>query len=151
MKDLKAKFVLKEKSEFKYFEVKLDSTDMVVDNAKVYEIVMPTNSKETYFLVMGDLVKKRDLIRQIDPAYKSENVMRDQMDFLERIKAKENAKVTSHLTDVIDDDLDDLDELGISDDDAPELADVTIDKKSDTDKEEISLGSSTTDHVADSV
>ncbi|XWV24621.1 hypothetical protein QJ856_gp1164 [Tupanvirus deep ocean] len=118
MKDIRSKFNLKEEPEIKYFEVKAETTDMVIDGVKAYRISMPENTKESYFLLIGDLQMKSGLIRQIDPAYKADKVFKEQHDFLERIKAKENAKTTELTEDLLEDDeeFDDLDELGISDD-----------------------------------
>jgi uncharacterized protein YbjQ (UPF0145 family) len=132
MKDVKSKFSLTEKPEYKFFEVRAETTDMVISDVKTYEIIMPINTKETYLLVLGDLQMKTGLIRQIDPAYKSEKVFKEQNDFLERIKAKEKSKTTALSEDLLEEELDDLDELGISDDEKniPKLAmDQTIDNK----------------------
>jgi len=109
MKDIKSKFILNEKAEFKYFEVKAEATDMIIENVKTYQIVMPNNVKEIYFLVIGDLQMKSALIRRIDPAYKADKIFQEQNDFLERIQAKENSKImelSEELDDLEEDDLD---------------------------------------------
>ena len=117
MKDLRAKFTLEPQDKFKFMEVKKDTTLMVVDGTMVYKIVMPAKTKETYLLVVGDLDMKSRLIRRIDPNYKSEKVFQEQNEFLERIKAKENAKIKAVPEDLIDEEFDELDELGFSDSD----------------------------------
>ena len=94
MSDIKNKFSLEEKPEFYYFEVKVNVTEMVISDARVYKLLMSSNAKEIYMLIIGDLQMKTSLIRNIDPMYKSENFIRDQDDFLERIKAAENLKTT---------------------------------------------------------
>jgi len=120
MRDIRSKFSMKEEPDIKYLEVKAETTDMVIDGVKAYRISMPENTKESYFLFIGDLQMKSGLIRQIDPSYKSENVFKEQYDFLERIKAKENSKTKELTEDIIEDDFDDLEELGLSDDELDE-------------------------------
>ena len=112
MKDIKGKFSFQEQSEFYFFEVQVNSTEMVIANAKVQKFVMPANTKETYMLIIGDLQMKSSLIKQIDPAYRSDNVFRDQRDFLERIKASEKVKTMESPEDLIEDE---IDALGIPD------------------------------------
>ena len=114
MKDLRSKFILEEKPEYKFFEVKAETTDMVISNVKTYRIVMPPNTKETYLLIIGDLQMKTGLIRQIDPAYKIDKVLKEQNDFLEQIKAKEKSKTTILSENLLEEETDDLDQLGIS-------------------------------------
>ena len=130
MKDLRSKFILEQKDKFKYVEVKAETTDMVIDNSRVYQITMPPKTTNVYLLIVGDLELKSKLLRQIDPNYKSEQVFDDHSEFLERIKAKENAKVKESAEDLIDEEFDELEELGISDEDekaeSPQLAPVEI-------------------------
>lgn len=89
IRDIKSKFTLVENKEFCFFEVKSISAEMIITNAKVYQINIsnqPTNTKEIYLLVKGDLQMKYDVISRIDPSYKNNNTLRDQDDFLERIR-----------------------------------------------------------------
>lgn len=114
MKDLKYKFSITETPVYKYFEAKAQSTDMIIDGVRTYEISMPENVTEKYLLIIGDLQMKSNLIRQIDPAYKCENVLQEQNDFLERIKAKDTSKIRELSEDLLEEEFDDLDALGIS-------------------------------------
>ncbi|AUL78934.3 hypothetical protein QJ857_gp1225 [Tupanvirus soda lake] len=141
MKDIRSKFSLKEEPEIKYFEVKAETTDMVIDGVRAYRISMPENTKETYFLLIGDLQMKSGLIRQIDPAYKADKVFKEQHDFLERIKAKENAKTTELTEDLLEDEdeFDDLDELGISDDESNSSDEESVPKLINNETKEIEV------------
>ncbi|AQN68534.1 hypothetical protein [Saudi moumouvirus] len=100
MSDIKSKFVLKLQPDFNFFEVKHETTDMVITDSIVYEIIISQNIKEKYYLVIGDLQMKSGIIRRIDPAYKFDNVLKEQSDFLERIKAKEQIKITEYPEDL---------------------------------------------------
>ncbi|AFX92814.1 hypothetical protein CE11_00788 [Megavirus courdo11] len=66
---------------------------MVIIDSQVYEIMISEKSQDKYFLVIGDLQVKSGVIRRLDPGYKFENILREQTDFLDRIKAKEKAKI----------------------------------------------------------
>lgn len=92
MKDIKNKFSLVEQPSIKYLEIKAETTAMVIENVRAYTITMPVESDKKYMLFIGDLQMKSGLIRQIDPAYKIDNVVKEQQDFLERIRAIEGAK-----------------------------------------------------------
>ncbi len=111
MKDMRAKFTLIDQPSYYYFEVKSDATDMVVDGVKTYRIDIPGKSNDIYLLLIGDLQIKRGLIKQIDPAYQSDQTMEEQNDFLKRILEKENIKTT-----VFDEDLPPLIEKDLDDD-----------------------------------
>lgn len=113
MKDIRSKFVLREIPDYKYFEVKAQITDMVIDNVKTYELIMPDSIKEKYLLLLGDLQMKSGLIKQIDPSYGGDKVLQEQSDFLNRIKAKENIKTNEISEDILDKDFTDIDMLGI--------------------------------------
>lgn len=115
MKDLKGKFSLEKQDKFKFLEVRAETTDMVIVNAEIYKIGMPVNTKVSYFIVIGDLQLKTGLIKQIDPNYNMASVLKEQNDFLERIKAKENAKIKEVEEEILDEEFNDFDELGISD------------------------------------
>jgi NACalpha-BTF3-like transcription factor len=92
---------MEELSDFKFVEVRKNSSDMVIEHADVYKIDL--GSTDTYLLVIGDINMKRDVAKQIDPGFESEKLLDEYDDFLQRIKAKEGTEVTSH-------DLEDLDE-----------------------------------------
>ena len=105
MQDIRSNFSLTENREYRYLEFKAETTDMVIEDVKMYNIGMPKETKEIYFLITGDLQMKSGLIKQKDPSYEFENVIADQYEFLERIKSKENSK-TVELPGEINDDLD---------------------------------------------
>lgn len=113
MKDIKSKFSIEEQADYFYFEVKSNVTDMVITKAKVYKIILPSTKKmnELYMLIVGDLQMKSDLIRQIDPLYKNENIAKHQNDFLDRIRAIEQLKTMESPENLIEDEIDELDEL----------------------------------------
>lgn len=117
MKDIKSKFVLVPDPNIKYLEVKAETTDMVIDNTKAYRIIMPDKIKEQYIMFIGHLQMKSGLLREIDPTIGFDKISRDHSDLLERIKAKENSKITEHNENFIDDEFDDLEDLCVSDDD----------------------------------
>ena len=113
MKDIRTKFTLEPRTEIKYVEVKAETTAMIIDNAGVYKINLPFKTNDTYFLIIGDLQLKSGLIRQIDPAYKADKVIKEQSEFLERIKAKENAKIKEADENILGEEFDDTDQLGL--------------------------------------
>ena len=124
MDDIKSKFTLEAQSNIKYFEVKANSTDMVIEDPTVYKLVMPATAKQTYLLIIGDLQMKSAIVRRIDPAYKAEVMFKEQNDFLERIKAKENAKTEGLNEMTLEDELDDLEDLGVSSDEDETIPDL---------------------------
>ena len=91
MTNIRSKFIMEEQMGYKYFEVKYETTDMVINNAKVHKFAM----KGTCFIIIGDLQMKSKLALEIDPAYKVDSVLKEQSDFLERIKAKEEKNTVS--------------------------------------------------------
>jgi hypothetical protein len=103
LKDLKSKFTVTMTTNYQFFEVKAEVTDMVIVNAVVYTILMPSNVEKTYLLILGDLQMKTGVIRQIDPSYQSDKTFRDHDDFLERIKAREDTKISSIPDSILDD------------------------------------------------
>ncbi|BCS83417.1 hypothetical protein QLL95_gp0706 [Cotonvirus japonicus] len=111
MRDFKSKFSIKLQPDYNFFEGKVETTDMIIENSIVYEIDMNVNQKTKYFLVVGDLQLKSGLLRQIDPMYKSESVVEEQNEFIERIKAKEDIKIQESDADVLESesDNDDID------------------------------------------
>jgi hypothetical protein len=115
MKDIRGKFTLTEESNIKYLEVRAETTNMVIENVKAYKIIMPEKIKHQYILFIGDLQMKSDLLRKIDPAYGFDKISREHNDLFERIKAKENSKTEEYDEKITDDELDDLEELNVSD------------------------------------
>lgn len=126
MKDLRARFNLQPMADVRYFEVKMEATAMIIENATVYKLTMPASTSETYLLVLGDLQMKSQLLRRIDPAYGSDKILQDRSDFLERIKTQENVKITEHQEDLLEEEFDDLDALGLSSEENSDK--VTTDK-----------------------
>lgn len=91
MSDLKSKFDLGNRLNFKYLELRMETADAIIVDTEVFEIKIP-GQKERYFIIIGDLQMKRELINQIDPSYGSEKVIEEQLDFVERLKANESEK-----------------------------------------------------------
>lgn len=123
MQDIRSCYHLVQKTEYRFVEFKAETTDMVIENVKIYEINMPNGTKEKYFLVIGDLQMKTGLIKQKDPSYEFEDVITDQYEFLERIQSKENSK-TIELSEEVDDELDSSEEPKIK---VPETIDLNND------------------------
>lgn len=117
MKDLRSKFSLIPIEGVKYFEVKMESTAMLIENATVYKLVMPASTPDIYILVVGDLQMKSQVLRRIDPAYGADRVFQEHSDFLERIKAQENTKITEYKEDLLEKEFSDLDALGLPSED----------------------------------
>lgn len=90
-KDLQTKFMLEPHHEYRFLEVRSDSTDMVIDNAIIYKIAILNHTTE-YFIVIGDLQIKSSMIKSIDAGYNMDKVFDEQSDFLRRIKEKENCQ-----------------------------------------------------------
>jgi hypothetical protein len=90
IRDLKNKFILHKKDEFKYFETKAETTFMVIDKLKVYQIDIPLKDtmKETYWLIVGDLKLKSAIIKDLDPSYKMDKIIEEQAEFMGKIKER---------------------------------------------------------------
>jgi NACalpha-BTF3-like transcription factor len=143
MKTIRSKFTLEQLSEYKFVEVRTDTTDMVIDGATVYKINISEKAKETYLLIVGDLQLKSSLIRQIDPAYKIDKVIKEQYDFLERIKAKENAKIIESQENIFhDEEFDELKNIESSDSDDEGTYISGIAKTSETNNPNTSISTS---------
>jgi hypothetical protein len=91
MADLKSKFDLGKRLNFKYLELRMETADAVIVDTEVYEIKF-SGQTERYFIIIGDLQMKRELINQIDPSYGSEKVIEEQIDLVERLKTNEIEK-----------------------------------------------------------
>lgn len=102
MRNLRERFTLIEDNSFRYFEVNINTTDMVIDKVKVYHIKMPVEVKEKYLLIVGDLQLKSGLLKTIDPNHKSEKMYQEQTEFMERIRAKEGTLVKEAVEDCLD-------------------------------------------------
>jgi hypothetical protein len=132
MADLHSRFGEKivEMPDFKFVELRKNSTDMVIEHADIYKINLGT--KETYLLVVGDLNMKRDVARKIDPGFESEKIHDEYEDFLNRIKAKEATKISMSDADILEDNFDnpeDLDMEDSDDEDVPALVEEKLDGK----------------------
>ena len=117
--DLHSKFgsKLTELPDYKFIELRKNASDLVIEHSEVYKIDL--GAKDTYLLVIGDVNMKREVARQIDPAYEADSLIDEYDDFLQRIKAKEGVKTTVHDTKAeIDSDLED-------DEEVPELEPVS--------------------------
>ena len=89
MNDFSSKFTYHLLNQYKYFEVRAETTDMVIDRVQIYQIEMPKMDK-VFLLVKGDLQLKSGLTRTIDPNYNADDVVQEQSEFMDRIIAKEN-------------------------------------------------------------
>ena len=136
--DLRSKtgFKLTEDPDIQYFEVLVNSTSMVIEDAKMYTLTLSSEAKETILIIIGDLAMKSAVIRRIDPAYKVDKVFKEQTEFLDRIRAREDTQTfdmgaiddLASDTDSMDGrDIEEFDirELGL-DDECPLLEPVTI-------------------------
>jgi hypothetical protein len=84
MKDIKGKFKLEFQDKYDFCEFRKDATDMVIDNVDIYKINIST--KETHYLIIGDLQMKSMLIRQIDPSYEIDHTTDEHNSFIEKIQ-----------------------------------------------------------------
>lgn len=118
MKDLKNKFNLVKQGEYKYFEIKIDTTPMVVCDPIVYIISMPDNYEKKLYLVEGNLVMKNKVIRDIDPSYKMDDVVEEQLEHMEMIKSMEDCetKDCGYDNELVDDGIEIIDDPIIIDD-----------------------------------
>ena len=82
------KYTMELQSQYKYVEVKIGATCLVIDTANIYKINLP-HTKEYCLLIAGDLQMKSGLIKQIDPNYGAEEVIEEQAKFAEKIQEKE--------------------------------------------------------------
>lgn len=105
MKSCREKLFLEYYPDIKYFEVKSSATCMVIDEAKVYKIDIPNDMGQTFFLITGNLQMKTDLMRRIDPTYRTDSSMREQENFIERIQAKENTNMAILREDIEEEDI----------------------------------------------
>lgn len=76
-----------------YFEILPETTEMVVEVTESYVIKIPTTPERYYHIFFGELVVKSELLNKIDPQRDVEQNLREQSEFLERIKAMDNVKV----------------------------------------------------------
>ena len=82
------KYTMELQSQYKYVEVKIGATCLVIDTANIYKINLP-HTKEYCLLIAGDLQMKSGLIKQIDPNYGAEEVIEEQAKFADKIQEKE--------------------------------------------------------------
>jgi len=87
--NLKSVCTVKALHNVRFLDLKKETTSMVINGVRAYELIMPKLCKEKYLLFVGDLQLKSQAARQIDPAYKADKVYEEQLEFLERIKAME--------------------------------------------------------------
>ncbi|CAH6421646.1 Hypothetical protein MVR_LOCUS312 [uncultured virus] len=123
--DLKAKngFKLTEDLDIQYFEVLVNSTSMVIEDAKMYTLALPSEAKETILIIVGDLAMKSAVIRRIDPAYKVDKVFKEQTEFLDRIRARDDTQTieVDTIDDLADSDTDSMDGRDIEEFDIREM------------------------------
>lgn len=100
--DVQKKFYLEPLKDYKYFDIKSNTTMMIIEQARVYRIVLPDCIKDIYHVIVGDLQLKSALVQKIDPGYDSSELYKAHTDFIERIKAKENAKISEHNPDTLE-------------------------------------------------
>lgn len=87
IKDLKKKFILEKIQNIKYIELTVETCPMVIENPRVYII-----NNKNFYLILGDMMTKSNIIKQIDPAYKVDELFDAQNEFMERIKVVEDSK-----------------------------------------------------------
>lgn len=68
MSDLESKFRL-ELTDYKYFEIKSGTSFMAIENPMIYSVSINDNLSTCYYLVVGDLITKFNLMTKIDPTY----------------------------------------------------------------------------------
>lgn len=93
--DLTSKFKLEQYSQYKYLELKVESSFMLIENPGVFRISVTDLDKD--ILIIGDLQLKSGVVKQIDPNYGATDVLKDQEKFMEQIKTKESDPDTEDM------------------------------------------------------
>lgn len=86
--DLTSKFKLQQYSQYKFLELKVGSSFMIIDNPGVFRVSITDVDKD--ILIIGDLQQKSSVLKEIDPNYGASDVLKDQEKFMEQIKTKES-------------------------------------------------------------
>lgn len=89
LKDLAAKFPLYQDIAYRYLEVKVNRTQMVIDKVGVF--YLEVSSTDRYMLVIGDLQMKSSLIKQIDPNYGAEDALKGHTEFADQVRSQVEA------------------------------------------------------------
>lgn len=90
VKDIKSNYKL-EKWDYKYFEVKVETSYMVIENVQLYRILIPNNIDFVHLLIIGELQMKNELIKRIDPTHQMEKIFGEQNDIIGKIIENENS------------------------------------------------------------
>jgi hypothetical protein len=93
LRDIRANYKL-EKWDYKYFEVKVETSYMVIENVQIYYIFSSTNTGTIFLLLVGDLQMKNGIIRRLDPMYQTEQILGEHNSFYEKIIGKEDTKMS---------------------------------------------------------
>lgn len=99
-KMFKTKFSLNECPDLKYFEFKMDTAEMVVEDGKIYKISNEIND-HFYYVIIGDLMMKSQMLRNIDPTYNMDKSFFEQTEFLERINAQNKLTVKESEEEIV--------------------------------------------------
>jgi hypothetical protein len=87
LKDITNRFAMDQYIQYKYLELKVDSSYMIIENPGVFRLNVTTDS--VYIMIVGDLQLKRDVLKQIDPNYGAMDVLKDQEEFMQQIQTNE--------------------------------------------------------------
>jgi len=92
--EIVSKFKLVQETKYRYLEIKIDATPMVIDKVGVFRILGTFGKDQTtdHILIVGDLQMKSTLIKQIDPNHGAEDVIKNQTEFAESVRDKVDAE-----------------------------------------------------------
>lgn len=85
LSDIQKSFNLKDEKIYKYFEIKIETTSLIIETPKTYRL---TIENKNYLFVAGDLKMKSKLMREKDPTYKLDQTIKDNENFLEKVNIK---------------------------------------------------------------
>src|ERR1700733_5067989 len=99
--DMKSKFGYERLTQYRYLEIRVSTTYMVIDNAKIYKLNIQAEKNKFYLLIIGDIQLKSKLIETIDPNYKPDRIYQEHAEFMKRMEANKETIVTK-----LDEDID---------------------------------------------
>ena len=83
--DIQKNFILEGEKIYKYFEIKVETTSLIIENPKIYYCIFESKK---YLMIVGDLKMKSKLLQEKDPSYKIDKTIKDNEEFLEKINIK---------------------------------------------------------------
>lgn len=94
IKSLKNTFRVNKVNDYLFFETKMNSTEIIIDNPEIYKLLDCSINNTTCYVIIGDFKIKNLFIKSIDNNYSS--VIKEQSDYVEQIKNKEKENTLEH-------------------------------------------------------